>query len=104
MSELFPSKIESLRPAEDWLWHLRCVEVEMQLMRTAGIIEVSVRNPSVAEYMRHWEGRTSKAEAEVKRLRAALDAHDQWLASTGHGADHPWRLSIARTLAGETGN
>ncbi len=30
-----------------------------------GVIEVAVRNHSVAEYMRHWEGRAEAAEARV---------------------------------------
>lgn len=33
-----------------------------------GFIEVAIRNPSVSEYMDHWEKRAEKAEAEVKRL------------------------------------
>lgn len=32
--------------------------------RNWGVIEVAIRNPSVAEYMRHWEGRAISAEAE----------------------------------------
>ena len=46
---------------------------ELHLMKTAGIIEVAVRNPSVAEYMDHWEGRAEAAEAEVRTLREALE-------------------------------
>jgi hypothetical protein len=45
---------------------------ELHLMKTAGIIEVAVRNPSVAEYMEHWEGRATKAEAEEQMLTACL--------------------------------
>ena len=45
---------------------------ELEQWKTWGIIEVAIRNPSVAEYMRHWEGRTEKAEADARRLRAAL--------------------------------
>jgi hypothetical protein len=44
---------------------------ELHLMKTAGIIEVAVRNPNVMEYMRHWEDRAEKAEAEVIALREA---------------------------------
>lgn len=39
------------------------------LMKTAGIDEVAVRNPSVMDYMEQWEGRAEKAEAENERLR-----------------------------------
>lgn len=38
----------------------------------SGVGEVAARNPNVLEYMRHWEGRAEKAEAEVERLRAKL--------------------------------
>jgi hypothetical protein len=31
-----------------------------------GIIEISVRNPSVAGYMKHWEGRAESAEARAE--------------------------------------
>lgn len=37
-----------------------------------GIIEVAIRNPSVAAYCKHWEGRTEKAESECARLLKAL--------------------------------
>lgn len=40
---------------------------------------------------------------EIERLRTALEAHDGWLANTGHGADHPWRLHIARALQSSAG-
>ena len=40
-----------------------------------GIIEVAVRNPSVSEYMEHWEGRALKAEAEIAR-RALPQSQD----------------------------
>lgn len=40
--------------------------------------------------------------AESAELVAALRQHDGWLDRTGHGADHPWRLSIARALAKHT--
>ena len=45
---------------------------ELADWRTWGTIEVAIRNPNVASYMEHWEGRATKAEAEVDRLRAAL--------------------------------
>jgi hypothetical protein len=38
---------------------------EMRFLKTCGIIEIAVRNPNVAEYMRHWERRAEKAEAEL---------------------------------------
>lgn len=45
---------------------------EVALFRSAGIVEIAVRNPSVAEYMRHWEGRAEKAERENADLRRQL--------------------------------
>ena len=35
----------------------------VDLLTKGGIIEVAIRNPSVAEYMDHWESRALKAEA-----------------------------------------
>ena len=46
---------------------------ELAHLTSSGIIEIAVRNPNVAEYMRHWEERAEKAEAENARLREALD-------------------------------
>jgi hypothetical protein len=66
-------------------------------LTNSGVIEVAVRNPSVMEYMRDWEGRAEKAEAaEAKlreELRSALDAlgtetarrlaHDRFITDKG---------------------
>ena len=49
------------------------LRAELEQWTTWGVIEVAIRNPSVSEYMRHWEGRATKAEAEVERLRAELE-------------------------------
>ena len=43
---------------------------DARFFRNCGIIEIAARNPNVAEYMRHWEGRAERAEAEVARLSA----------------------------------
>ena len=52
---------------------------EVDALTNCGVIECAVRNPSVAEYMRHWEGRATKAEAEIERLRRALhDIAEEW--------------------------
>ncbi len=45
-------------------------DAELELMKTAGVIEVSVRNPNVAEYVKHWEGRALAAEAKVAESSA----------------------------------
>ena len=51
---------------------------EIQTLTTAGIIEVAVRNPSVMDYMKHWEGRAEAAEA---KLAKAMDEREQALNS-----------------------
>jgi hypothetical protein len=45
------------------------LRAELSVMKSAGICEVAAVNPSIMEYMRHWEGRTEDAEAEAKALR-----------------------------------
>ena len=42
---------------------------EVEHYNKNGIVEISVRNVSVADYMAHWEGRTERAEAELIALR-----------------------------------
>ena len=49
------------------------LEAELHLMKTSGIVEVAVRNPSVMEYMRHWEGRAERAEAKLAKAVEALE-------------------------------
>lgn len=44
---------------------IEALEAENHLLKTAGIIEVAARNPNVMEYVRHWEGRTEAAEAQL---------------------------------------
>jgi len=43
------------------------LEAELHLMKTSGIAEVAARNPSVMEYMRHWEGRAEAAEDKLAK-------------------------------------
>lgn len=43
--------------------------VEVNTLTQSGIVEVAACNPNVMEYIRHWESRAEKAEAEVERLR-----------------------------------
>ncbi len=40
--------------------------------RDWGVIEVAIRSPAVAEYMKHWEGRTETAEKRVAELEERL--------------------------------
>lgn len=48
------------------------LKAELAQWATWGTIEVAVRNSSVSEYMRHWESRATKAEAENTELRKEL--------------------------------
>lgn len=50
------------------------LKAEQDILYRAGIIEIAVRNPSVSDYMTHWEGRTEKAEAEVARFKAKYES------------------------------
>ena len=43
------------------------LEAELHLMKTAGIVEVAIRNPNVSEYMAHWERRAEGAEAKLTK-------------------------------------
>lgn len=52
--------------------YLRKVESELELMKTACIVEVAVRNPQIADYISHWEGRATEAERERDALKEAL--------------------------------
>lgn len=46
---------------------------EIEMLTRGGIIEVAVRNPSVAEYMSHWESRATAAEGRVALLEEERD-------------------------------
>ena len=46
---------------------------ENETLTTAGIIEVAVRNPSVADYVQHWEGRTTEAERKLAEAVGLLE-------------------------------
>jgi hypothetical protein len=62
------------------------LEAEIHNWKTWGVIEVAIRNPSVSEWMKHWEGRCLKAEQEVARLSAHIQAiakcHDLLIGTT----------------------
>jgi len=53
---------------------LTAAEGELHLMKTAGIIEVAIRNPSVSDYMQHWQARAEAAEAQLAERDAAIAA------------------------------
>lgn len=41
---------------------------EIAQWKTWGIIEIAVRNPNVAEYIKHWEERAVKAEEQLDNI------------------------------------
>lgn len=45
----------------------------VHFLETCGVVELAVINPSVMDYMRHWEGRAEKAEARITTLERELD-------------------------------
>ena len=49
------------------------LRAENERLKTSGIAEVAAHNPSVMDWIHHWERRTLKAEAENEKLREALD-------------------------------
>lgn len=54
-------------------FHRYIPDEELSTLTRCGIVELAARNPNVMEYMKHWEGRVEKAEAEVDRLQRQLD-------------------------------
>ena len=54
--------------AESAALRRRLEEMERNIMYW-GIIELAVRNQSVNDYMKHWEGRTFKAESQARAER-----------------------------------
>ena len=84
-------------------------EAELRILKEAGICEVASRNPSVMEYMKHWEARAEKAEADrdtayargrEQGIREALAAYAQHEAvDLMKWADcRSWRHSVYRTI------
>ncbi len=66
------------------------LQEELEQWRTWGIIEIAVRNPNVASYMDHWEGRATTAEQRLSTLSASLTAL----------RDEAQNLATASALAG----
>ena len=44
----------------------------IHFLETCGVVELAAINPSVMDYMRHWEGRVEKAEARITTLEREL--------------------------------
>lgn len=55
------------------------VEAELHTMKTAGIAEIAARNPSVMEYMQHWEGRAARRRQQAQLATAHADLKKQIL-------------------------
>jgi hypothetical protein len=70
-----------MKKAEDARDKIKELEAELNLMKTSGIAEVAVRNPSVMEYMKHWEGRAETAEAKLAKAVKDLKG---WLEVSQH--------------------
>jgi len=52
-------------------------QAECEQWKTWGIVEIAVRNPNVASYIEHWEGRALKAEAQVAQLTRPV-SDEEW--------------------------
>lgn len=74
------------------------LSAEVEMLTRGGIIEVSIRNPSVADYMKHWEGRAEKAEAEITRLTAALSEETEACAKVAE--TYPLVLAFSHGIPG----
>jgi len=72
---------------------------EVEHYNKSGIVEIAVRNPSVADYMAHWEGRAEKAEAENERLRERVDHALMTFAETSNLTIEERAQRMADTLA-----
>jgi hypothetical protein len=69
-----PQSLTFLVPSHSLGLHSLTEELEAvrDTLTSAGIVEIAARNPSVMEYMRHWEARAEKAEAERDGLSGTL--------------------------------
>ena len=57
-------------PNGSMMWtsdHDKILARQEEQWKTWGVVEIAVRNPSVSEYMSHWEGRATKAEEALSR-------------------------------------
>lgn len=51
---------------------LRKAQSENEHFTKSGIIEIAVRNPSVSDWMKHWESRALAAESRLAAVEKAL--------------------------------
>jgi len=52
-------------------------EEELEQWETWGIVEIAVRNPNVAEYMKHWEKRAIEAEERLDDIYRQQSYNDE---------------------------
>ncbi len=77
---------------------IEALEAELHLMKTSGVAEVAVRNPSVMEYMKHWEGRAEAAEAKLAKAVKVLVLCRDMFDEVAHPSD-PMSVLLNTTLA-----
>jgi uncharacterized small protein (DUF1192 family) len=68
--------------------HLREItrlKAEVARLKTCGIVEVAAHNPSVMDWIKHWEDRTLKAEAVLDAVRRAIP--DAYILDPPDGGD-----------------
>ena len=71
--------VEIKRLRAELKYEIKRLRAELKQWTTWGVIEVAIRNPSVSEYMRHWEGRATKAEADRDSFARALhEIAEEW--------------------------
>lgn len=75
------------------------LKAENHLLKTAGVIEVAVRNPNVAEYIRHWEARAEAAEAKLAKAVGVAEKAIGWLRL--YGADVHREAATLAELKGQ---
>jgi uncharacterized small protein (DUF1192 family) len=61
------------------------LKAEVEKLKTCGIAEVAAHNPSVMDWIKHWEDRTLKAEAEIDAVRRAIP--DAYILDPPDGGD-----------------
>lgn len=75
-----------------------------EMLTTGGIAEVAVRNPSVMDYMRHWEGRAETAESALTAAQARIAELEGALAKANRTAtDRLYMMNAYRQMLGPNG-
>lgn len=85
--------------AKQWKKQAERLQSELAQWKTWGIVEIAVRNPEVAEYCEHREGRATKAESELEEARKELVAANE-AADKNSGLIDKWK-DRAESLLGD---